>query len=996
MTEAREATLAAVRPRGISNELSALEKALRLLPGVTRLDDFGDLVTGLKGRRTRRRSMPKMNFDEALVRRRKLGVTKPDRETLLKESVTWQNENAVRDAARIVAEKGAATSSQKASAMLDWLSLSPLERVARWPDWRDQFLSKTEAKPYAAATLINKKLSDTNKQLGEILVAEAIRVAAIDDQCRALDVARFSEALLTLADPLLDRYDARKEAAGLLEFDDLIQLGSGLLVNPGASWVLYKLDGGLDHLLLDEVQDTAPAQWKIAHSLTREFFAGEGAREEPRTVFAVGDRKQSIFSFQGADVAGFESARQELRAQVENANQTWCDTPLTVSFRSTTAVLALVDAVFADPIAANGVVLPEEGTLIHRADREGQAGAVELWPLTEAPVSVAPAAWTTSDIYLPVTSAIDCLAEDLARWIKHQTSGAVMLESKNRPLRPGDVMILVRRRDALPTALVRSLKALGVPVAGLDRMILTKEPAVQDLMTLGDTLLLPQDDLSFACLLTSPLGGLDDTDLMQLAIGRDRPLWEVLRARHQEQASWTSAWTFFALQLSRVDFVSPHALYAQALSAHGARARLLGRLGAEAAEPIDEFLNAAMRYSISHPPSLQGFLHWLRGSGADIKREPEASGDKVRIMTVHNAKGLQAPLVILPDTVAVPPHDKGLLWQAGDGAGDQYSQDIPIWVPRGEFHCQATKRLRDDSRARRMEEYNRLLYVALTRAEDRLLICGAQPKKGKPGDASWYSMIARGMERLAPGDRDGGSFYSHPQTAPVEHERVSTAQTIGPATAPLFLGQPPAPEPSRPRPLAPSRPEGVELGPVPASASPLTRVDGPDRFQRGLLIHTLLQHLPAVAETERNTAMMSFLDRPVHGLKGGMARRIAEETQLILNHPELTDLFGPDGRPEVPLTGMVGDVIIGGIVDRLLVRSDHVTVVDFKTNRQVPKTIAETPVAYLRQMASYRAVLRLIFPGRAMTFALIWTRDAAVVTLPGPLLDLHEPVASVS
>ena len=474
--------------------------------------------------------------------------------------------------------------------------------------------------------------------------------------------------------------------------------------------------------------------------------------------------------------------------------------------------------------------------------------------------------------------SIQLLADGLAGWISDQIDGSVMLESKGRPLRAGDIMILVRHRDALPAALVRSLKSRGVPVAGLDRMVLTEQPAVQDLMVLGDALLLPQDDLSFACVLTSPLGGLNDDDLMALAIGRTRPLWEVLRDRHDENPAWTRAWSFFSTLLNRVDYVSPHALFAEALGALGGRARLLARLGSEAAEPIDELLNAALRYSKIHPPSLQGFLQWLRRSGAEIKREAEAAGDQVRILTVHGAKGLQAPLVILPDTTSLPKDDDELLWGDDPLTGRQ----VPIWAPRAEFHCESTRRLRDAARQKRREEYNRLLYVALTRAEDRLVVCGAKPRHGVPHEACWYNLIARGFSRLVEVIEGEVACFETPQTAPREPERhASAAAAI--AFPPAFMGTPPPPEPARPMPLAPSRPEGVEFGPVPASASPLARVEqGADRFQRGQLIHGLLQHLPALPEAERRSAALRFLRRSGNDIPDDTVPAIADEVMAIL------------------------------------------------------------------------------------------------------------------
>jgi ATP-dependent helicase/nuclease subunit A len=984
MTEAREDMLATVRPRGDSNLLSNQEVSLRTLAGVASLAQFSKLVTALKGDRERWLRARAAGPELAAARRRLLGVTAPDRAAVIAAAVRGADEAALRAAARVLETKGAPTIQQKARGILEWLSLPPASRIEDWPTWRRLFL-KADGQPYAANSLVNAALARADNSLLPPLQTEAERVFSIDDQASAADTAALSDALCDLAGPLLDRYEHRKEASGLLEFDDLIGRSTALLADPGADWVLYKLDGGLDHLLLDEVQDTAPEQWGIAHSLTQEFFAGDGAREEPRTVFAVGDRKQSIFSFQGADVTAFEDARERLGQRVEYAGRQWLDTGLNVSFRSTAPVLALVDAVFADPAAASGVVLEGE-TLSHRAVRAGHAGRVELWPLAEAPPPDPPPSWTASDQYQRATSALQLLADDLAGWIRDQTDGAVMLESKGRPLRPGDIMILVRRRDALPAALVRSLKSRGVPVAGLDRMALTEQPAVQDLMVLCDSLLLPQDDLSFACLLTSPLGGLDDNDLMALAIGRSRSLWETFRDRHTEVPSWARAWSFFNTLLNRVDYVSPHALLAEALGALGARAKLLARLGAEAAEPIDELLNAALRYAKVHPPSLQGFLQWLRRSGAEIKREAEAAGSQVRILTVHGAKGLQAPLVILPDTTSMPKDDDELLW--GDDPISGHT--VPIWTPRKEFHCAGTKRIRDEASRRRQEEYNRLLYVALTRAEDRLVVCGWKPKN-KPNDACWYNLIARGFARLVEMEEGEAAYYSSPQTAPPDKERAVTAPPDA-GELPSYLGVPPQPEPARPQPLAPSRPEGVEFGPLPPSASPLVRVEeGADRFQRGQLTHSLLQHLPSLPEADWHDAAVRFLCKPAHHLPHATAAEIAGEVVAILRHPVLAPLFGPGSRAEVPLTGVVGDVVVGGLVDRLAVLPDRVLLGDFKTNRRTPASVEATPVAYLRQMASYRSVLRTIFPGRPVRCALIWTREAKVAVLPDDLLDPHAP-----
>jgi ATP-dependent helicase/nuclease subunit A len=975
LTEAREQMLA----RASTPESQA---ALEQLAGLTSADHFGRLIATLQNHLPRLHDALAMGPDLAAAQRRVLGVTATSTASVMADAVHWQSEPELREAASIVRDLGAKKSSERAVRLLEWLCLETQDRQDHWHRWCEEFLTK-EGKPFAPSGFVSKTVTDRHPALASVFLAECDRVLGVRDACAALNVASVSTALITLVAPVLRAYADHKEAAGLLDYDDLIGRTSKLLIDPGAAWVLYKLDGGLDHLLLDEVQDTAPAQWRIAHALTDEFFAGAGASDADRTVFAVGDRKQSIYSFQGADVEAFDRSHQLLRDRVKAAGMLWRETGLDVSFRSTRPILELVDRVFANPSAAAGVV-GEGDMLTHYADRAGQAGSVVLWPLTQPPDPVEPQPWTVPEQNQDLSSAPQILAETLARWIAQQTGGGVMLESKRRPLAPGDVMVLVRRRNDFARALVRQLKSLAVPVAGLDRLMLTDQPAVQDLMALGDALLLPQDDLTFACLLTSPLGGLTDDSLADLAIGRAGSLWETLRARADQREDWQHAWSFFTTLLARVDYVTPYALFAEALGPLGGRARLFARLGPEAAEPVDELLHATLAYARLHPPSLQGFLHWLRRSGAEVKREAEGAGSFVRVMTVHGAKGLQAPLVILPDTTALPPDEGTILW----GTDPMTRHEVPIWSPRREVRCVAAQRLRDEASGRRMEEHNRLLYVALTRAEDRLLVCGWQPRRALD-DACWYRLVQRGFDALpAQSEDDGGRRYAVPQLDEPEGPPAADAKPLL-VVLPAWHAEPPPAEASHPVRLAPSRPENVALGPVPAAASPLAaRGAANNRFQLGKLIHTLLQHLPDLPAPERAGAARAWLERSAIG----NAAELTREILAILDHPELAPLFGPGSRAEVPLTGVVANAVIGGLVDRLAVLPDRVVIADFKTNRRPPERIEDTPVLYLRQMAAYRAVLQSLFPDRPVTCALVWTHAARVAMLPDRLLELHAPI----
>ncbi len=956
-----------------------------VVAGLVRAADFDELVRTLEAERTR--LAPLLALPEAARRRlvwQAAGAVDADHDALTRRAVGGVDEAAMREAGRTMVEKASPTIQTRGAGLLDWLSGDPLERRAGWQRWRGLFISDS-GKLYEPATMCNGKLARSQPAVLAALLAEQQRVGEIEQARSAVLLAEATAALLDLAAPVLEAFAAGKAQGEMLDFGDLIDRARRLLrEEPGAAWVLFKLDGGLDHLLLDEVQDSAPAQWDIAGALSEEFFAGLGAHEDAgrarRTVFAVGDPKQSIYSFQGAAPGAFEQARERFRSLVGRAGAVFREGTLDVSFRSTPAVLRLVDAVFAD--GAAGV-----GQTRHVAHRAEAAGMVTLWPLAPRPPLPELLEWSAPARNEGLETAPQRLAESLARHVRGLIEAETPLPSRGgRALRAGDVLVLVRARSAFQRALVRALKVQGVPVAGLDRMKLTEQLAVQDLMALGDWLLLPEDDLALACVLTSPLGGLSDDELMALAAGRRQErLFAALEARADERPAWRAALDFLGTLRRRVDYVSPHALLSEALGPLGGRARLFHRLGPEAAEPVDELLAAALRFAQSHPASLQGFLHWLRRSGTEVKREAEGAGDAVRVMTVHGAKGLQAPLVILPDTTGMPKLPPALLWGEADGIA------VPLWAPGGEFAAPAFKALREREKQAQRAEYNRLLYVALTRAEDQLLVCGWE--SGTKTDAGcWYQLVEDGMRRLAAQSAPSAVFEGREER--VHRDAVSVAPASAERTpalaepAPSWLGVAPhwrpAPlpvEPVRARPLAPSRPDGVELGEAPDAASPLGARRGQDRFQRGRVVHALLEHLPALPPAGRLEAARRY------AVRAGEAATLAEQVLRIVDDPDLAPLFGAGSRAEQPLVGLVGERVVSGQVDRMIVGADSVEVADFKSNRLPPGQVEDTPVMYLRQMAAYRDLLRLIYPGRTVRCRLIWTEGPRAVLLPDGLMD---------
>ena len=826
-------------------------------------------------------------------------------------------------------------------------------------------------------------------QLPEILAAEQARLLAVVERRRKAKICQATAALLRLGLALLDAYAEKKAARARLDYDDLVLQTRRLLEQPGlAPWVLFKLDGGLDHILIDEAQDSNPDQWGVVRALAEEFFAGqeEGARPVARTVFAVGDVKQSIFGFQRADPAAFEAMRRHFRGRVEAWGHDWDDVPLEVSFRSTAAVLQAVDAVFASETTRRGMA---EAPFTHLAERAGDAGLVELWPPLE-PTAPPPAeAWKPPVERVAGDNPRGRLAALLARRIRDWLDRGETLEARGRAVEPGDIMVLVRRRGPFVEELVRALKDRGVPVAGVDRMVLGEQLAVMDLVALGQFLLLPEDDLTLATVLKGPLIGLREEELFDLAHGREGSLWRVLTRRADGSPVYAHAHAWLAVLRGRVDFARPFELYAELLN-RGGRRRLLERLGPEADDPIDEFLALALAYERTNTPSLQGFLYWLAAGKAEVKRDLEQGRGAVRVMTVHGAKGLQAPIVILPDTMQVPrPTGPTLLWPEGG--------ELVLWPPYKGDCDEAAAAAWTAADAVRDDEYRRLLYVAMTRAEDRLYVCGWRTRQGVPAGC-WYNLVRDALTPVAAEFEEPFLAASAgPESAKVL--RLTSAQRAAapapseapaPAEEPLpdWAGSPPPPEPAPPRPLAPSRPAGDE----PTVRSPL----GPDqgrRFRRGRLIHRLLQTLPDLPPAAREDACLRFLARAVHALTPDERAEIMAEVLAVLAQPAFAPLFGPGSRAEVPIVGALGDgaPVISGQVDRLVVDGADVWIVDYKSDRPPPSTVEETPPIYLRQMAAYRALLARLYPEKTISCALLWTDGPRLMRLDGGLLDAHAP-----
>ncbi len=681
------------------------------------------------------------------------------------------------------------------------------------------------------------------------LGAEQKRICAVLERRNAVVCRDRSGAVLIVADAVLTRYGAEKSRRGLLDYDDLIDRTLALLDNVDAAWVHFKLDLGIDHVLIDEAQDTSNKQWQIVRRLVAEFTAGKGARELTRTIFAVGDEKQSIFSFQNAAPDEFAAMQRYFKTLHENAQMAFVARKFEHSFRSGDAILNAVDEVF-KPADIAPSLTTDSGFPPHIALPQAQPAVVEIWEPSKPDDRPEIEGWDAPFDTVSETSPRVKLAQRIARTVRLMVESRTAVGRERRAARYGDVLVLVRQRGPLFEAVIRALKQQGVAVAGADRLVLAEHIAVMDLMALADALLLPADDLALATVLRSPLFGFTDDDLFAIAHGRNHvPLREALAEKAGEREIFAAAVRTLDELAHAARDETPFGFYALLLGARGGRRSFVTRLGPESNDALDEFLNLALDYERRQTPSLQGFIAWLREARAEVKRDMEIARDEVRVMTVHGAKGLEAPIVILADTMTPPvgPRPPRLIGLP-DGA--------VIWAGRKDDDVAPVAAARQKALGEAENEYRRLLYVAMTRAADRLIVCGADGQRKRPAGC-WYDLV---YDRLKPlmvveGD-DEEKVWRFRRPEPGEVAAVAAPEPPVPLhrDMPPWLREPPAPETPRAVPVSPSSAFEDEIG----RAFARTKSSPDERrraLARGRIVHRLMQSLPDIAPDHRNAAI---------------------------------------------------------------------------------------------------------------------------------------------
>lgn len=877
----------------------------------------------------------------------------------------------LRKIAAAMIEQGTKSDVAAGEKIAAWLAMDVDERsdVATFHEYGSAFLTQ---KGTVRTKLCGKKVSDALPDAQDILAQEAQRVLKVMQDMRALNMAALMRDLFRLCEAVIAEYEELKVQHGALDFDDLIFKTLGLLRGhlddgqPNNLWVQYKLDQGLNHILIDEAQDTNPEQWEIIDALCSDFFSGAADFEEERTVFTVGDEKQSIYSFQRASPEEFSRMQADFAGKVQEAKKRWSRVDLNISFRSTRTVLRAVDAVFASEELRKGL---GDQPIEHHAFRRGQAGLVELWPLFEADeVEGSSSLWSPPVEVQDAQSGAKKLAQYTAQKIREWLDSEDELPSHGRRVQPGDIMILVRTRNAFVSHLSRALKTLGVPVGGADRIVIHDQLAVQDILAAARFALLPEDDLTLACLLKSPFIGLSEDALFDLAAGRAGDLWSAcLENAAPDVAEYLKVLIEKARAYGPYDFIGWLLQNPCPADEVSGRRAIVRRLGADALDPLDELLGLALDFEHRHIPSLQHFVYAQGEAGAQVKREQEEGGGCVRIMTVHGSKGLQAPIVILPDTVSMPggaaaQADKRLLWP------NQTGFDAPLWSARKDMETGLYSDASGVIDERMDEEYRRLLYVAMTRAEDRLYVAGYRGARD-PAEGCWYNLVKRGLSQIEDVEEldDGALRVFDPQIHEPDRDTETLKSDLKSSPLPDWAFEKAPDEGSASQDvMRPSRLEEVAASPISGQNE--------YRFLRGNLTHKLLQILPDIDAQNWRAAAESYLARYGSELSAQVHQDIVSETLTILEDEEFAPLFGPGSQAEVPVTAWLeGQGLVSGQIDRLIVQENDLYIIDYKTNRPPPQDPNDIPDIYRKQMRAYADAMAKIYPDKVLHAALLWT-----------------------
>jgi ATP-dependent helicase/nuclease subunit A len=872
---------------------------------------------------------------------------------------------------------GTKTDKKRAQEILDWISSPQYKRVEGFEKYRTAFITLSHQ---PIKRLVSNGVDLNFPNVKPVLEAEQSRLLEVTALLKRTRVADCTKALLALSKEIFAQFEHDKVSLNCLDYDDLIiRARETLHAASTSSWVLYRLDNSIDHVLIDEAQDTSPEQWEIIKAVVSEFFVGLGPRSLFRTIFAVGDYKQSIYSFQRAEPDAFRQMRKYFRSQAISVSAPWSDINLQLSFRSAAPILQAVDSVFQNSsFISNGIKNKEILDTKHHCWRSRAPGLVELWPVIKPKKQRERASWN-----LPTgVSRKYSSRRQLARLIAKKISALLADKLGTNPVRfkPNDIMVLVRRRGEFVTDLLSELQARQVPVAGVDRVILTDNLAVMDLLSLGHFLLNTNDDLSLAEVLKSPLCNFCDNDLFDIAHKRDNSLWSSLCQSNSTKALFKQAKLFLQTLLEKVTVLTPYELFANLLIADGGRESFIARMGRESIDPMDEFLNRAIEYESKHTESLEGFIHWVENNHSIVRREAAQSDeDAVRILTVHGAKGLEAPVVFLPDTVHKSRQTTPILWPN--------SEVYPLWIPTVSLLDPLTQNWNTLKKKKDQEEYQRLLYVAMTRAKDQLYICGWSETPSIPDDC-WHNMVS-----LHWGEDGGDICRTFPDCGQSDETLQITRITNFPLARAEKISSPYCSNnftllPSWATPISRNaRPTSYPKVPSTISPSSLSHIT---ETRTGKLIAHLVDFMGDTPVTDRGPAADRFIAGLSQELNFNLRQIIKNCSLKILASPSLAFLFEDTSLGCLPISGRVKNgapsATIFSSIDRLIFRDSFIILVKFIAEHRSSSGLQVIKESVSEEIAINAALAKPLFPEKHITSAVLWTDEQRLESVSDDLL----------
>ncbi|MBS0186255.1 MAG: double-strand break repair helicase AddA [Proteobacteria bacterium] len=874
---------------------------------------------------------------------------------------------------RLLCDGETLSSQEKGLFLEEFLTQENGQKKALYSQYRDLFLTLEKG---PRKNILKKALQEKYPVLFDALLKEQIRLLNIEEQYRTLLFLSFNHAFYILSSCVLKEYQNYKFSKNTLDYTDLLLKTCNLLKDPHkAPWVFYKLDTGIDHILLDEAQDTNSLQWEILTLLLTHLKENHSSPLSPKTLFVVGDEKQSIYSFQGANPLLFKEKNSFFKRQALEKNESWHAHALSLSYRSTEAVLKTVDTVFKDPDSLRGVSFSQE-EISHEIWRHGHPGSVELWPLLR-PLSSQEEGSDFKEAPKQISPPERILAQTIATEIQKRCQEADPLPSTQKPLSYGDILILVRKRSRLIDELTYFLKNKGIPVNGRDRILLKDHLSIQDLLILAAWSLSPFDDLSLATSLKGPFFDFCEEDLFQLCFGRTETLFETLK-KHQDCTPKLKKTVQKLTEIKELsEKTSPFDFFNLLLTKYEGRSLLLSRFGGDVQDLLDEFLTILYDLDRLKGFSLYQCIHWFQTTSLVVKRDLESqSFSSIRIMTIHGSKGLEAPLVILPDTSSLPLSFSGFSLYVKD--------QTPLFIPPKEFRPKYIEEILDQAYDKILEEYRRLFYVALTRAQDHLILAGylGSSTTQLPLN-SWYSMAQKALQELGKpksfhfleGNQNAwsGEGYLY-KSSQISFERKKKEEkdhssclnlhqkpVVSFSDLPSWIFKPAPTETLLIKTLFPSQLEESDRAPSFLEST----------LEYGRILHFLLEKLPFYpSNSHENVAHLLIKKSDLQ--EKDLVSKLIQTALRILKKPEFSFLFGPGSFGEVPLIGTHKGQKISGRIDRLILGKNEIWIVDYKTDKDVPLSPCSLKPAYKLQLSLYGELLKKIYPNTLIRTGILW------------------------